>query len=33
MTGTKPLEQLKEEVLFFKKWRNPITVSIAAVNR
>jgi pyruvate-formate lyase-activating enzyme len=29
MTGHKPLEQLKEEVLFFKKWRNPDNFSIA----
>jgi MoaA/NifB/PqqE/SkfB family radical SAM enzyme len=29
MTGHKPLEQLKEEVTFFKKWRNPDNVSIA----
>lgn len=29
MTGHKPLEQLKEEVLFFIKWRNPDNFSIA----
>ena len=29
MTGHKPLEQIKEEVLFFKRWRNPDNVSIA----
>jgi pyruvate-formate lyase-activating enzyme len=29
VTGHKPLEQIKEEVLFFKKWRNPDNVSIA----
>ncbi len=29
MTGHKPLEQLKEEVLFFKRWRNPDNFSIA----
>jgi len=29
MTGHKTLEQLKEEVLFFKRWRNPDNVSIA----
>jgi len=29
MTGHKPLEQLKEEVLFFKQWRNPDNFSIA----
>lgn len=29
MTGHKTLEQIKEEVLFFKKWRNPDNVSIA----
>jgi hypothetical protein len=29
LTGHKPLEQVKEEVLFFKKWRNPDNVSIA----
>ena len=29
MTGHKPLEQVKEEILFFKKWRNPDNVSIA----
>lgn len=29
MTGHKSLEQLKEEVLFFKKWRNPDNFSIA----
>lgn len=29
MTGHKPLAQLKEEVLFFKKWRNPDNFSIA----
>lgn len=29
MTGHKTLEQLKEEILFFKQWRNPDNVSIA----
>ena len=29
LTGHKPLEQVKEEVLFFKRWRNPDNVSIA----
>jgi hypothetical protein len=29
LTGHKPFEQVKEEVLFFKKWRNPDNVSIA----
>ncbi|HEX9027617.1 MAG TPA: radical SAM protein [Anaerolineales bacterium] len=29
MTGHKSFEQLKEEVLFFKKWRNPDNFSIA----
>ena len=29
MTGHKPLEQVKDEILFFKKWRNPDNVSIA----
>ncbi len=29
LTGHKPLEQIKEEILFFKKWRNPDNVSIA----
>jgi MoaA/NifB/PqqE/SkfB family radical SAM enzyme len=29
MTGHKPLEEVKEEVLFFKRWRNPDNVSIA----
>jgi pyruvate-formate lyase-activating enzyme len=29
MTGHKTLEQLKEEVLFFKRWRNPDNISIA----
>lgn len=29
MTGHKSLEQLKEEVLFFKRWRNPDNFSIA----
>jgi MoaA/NifB/PqqE/SkfB family radical SAM enzyme len=29
MTGHKSLEQVKEEILFFKKWRNPDNVSIA----
>ncbi|HEX9116796.1 MAG TPA: radical SAM protein, partial [Anaerolineae bacterium] len=27
--GHKPLEQIKEEILFFKRWRNPDNVSIA----
>lgn len=29
MTGHKPLDQVKEEILFLKKWRNPDNVSIA----
>ena len=29
ITGHKDLEQIKEEILFFKKWRNPDNVSIA----
>ena len=29
MTGHKPLEQIKDEVLFFKRWRNPDNVSLA----
>ena len=29
MTGHKPLEQIQEEILFFKEWRNPDNVSIA----
>ena len=29
MTGHKTLDQIKEEILFFKKWRNPDNVSIA----
>ncbi|MBN1429506.1 MAG: radical SAM protein [Anaerolineae bacterium] len=29
MTGHKSLEELKEEVLFFKRWRNPDNFSIA----
>lgn len=29
MTGHRPLEELKEEILFFKRWRNPDNVSIA----
>jgi molybdenum cofactor biosynthesis enzyme MoaA len=29
MTGHKPLEEIKEEILFFKRWRNPDNVSIA----
>jgi MoaA/NifB/PqqE/SkfB family radical SAM enzyme len=29
MTGHKSLEQVKDEILFFKKWRNPDNVSIA----
>ena len=29
MTGHKPLEQVKGEILFFKRWRNPDNVSIA----
>ena len=29
MTGHKTLEQVKEEVLLFKRWRNPDNVSIA----
>jgi MoaA/NifB/PqqE/SkfB family radical SAM enzyme len=29
LTGHKPLEEIKEEILFFKKWRNPDNLSIA----
>lgn len=29
LTGHKPLEQIKEELRFFKRWRNPDNVSIA----
>ena len=29
LTGHKSLEQIKEEILFFKRWRNPDNVSIA----
>jgi hypothetical protein len=29
LTGHKPLEQVKEEILFLKRWRNPDNVSIA----
>ena len=29
LTGHKPLEQIKDEILFFKRWRNPDNVSIA----
>ena len=29
LTGHKSLEQVKEEILFFKRWRNPDNVSIA----
>jgi pyruvate-formate lyase-activating enzyme len=29
LTGHKTLEQLKEEILFFKRWRNPDNISIA----
>jgi len=29
ITGHKPLEQVKEEIRFFKQWRNPDNVSIA----
>ena len=29
LTGHKSLEQVKEEILFFKQWRNPDNVSIA----
>jgi len=29
LTGHKPLDEVKEEILFFKKWRNPDNVSIA----
>ena len=29
LTGHKPLDQIKEEILFFKRWRNPDNVSIA----
>jgi pyruvate-formate lyase-activating enzyme len=29
LTGHKPLEQVKQEILFLKRWRNPDNVSIA----
>jgi hypothetical protein len=29
LTGHKPLEQIRDEILFFKRWRNPDNVSIA----
>ncbi|MGD2178052.1 MAG: radical SAM protein [Anaerolineae bacterium] len=29
LTGHKPLPEIKEEILFFKRWRNPDNVSIA----
>jgi hypothetical protein len=29
LTGHKPLQEIKEEILFFKRWRNPDNVSIA----
>jgi hypothetical protein len=29
LTGHKPLQQVKEEILFLKRWRNPDNVSIA----
>jgi pyruvate-formate lyase-activating enzyme len=29
ISGHKPLDQIREEILFFKKWRNPDNVSIA----
>jgi pyruvate-formate lyase-activating enzyme len=29
LTGHKPLEEVKDEILFFKRWRNPDNVSIA----
>ena len=29
LTGHKPLDEIKDEVLFFKQWRNPDNVSIA----
>ncbi|MBI4329905.1 MAG: radical SAM protein [Chloroflexi bacterium] len=29
LTGHKPLDQVKDEILFFKQWRNPDNVSIA----
>jgi hypothetical protein len=29
LTGHKPLEEIKEEIRFFKRWRNPDNVSIA----
>ena len=29
LEGHKPLEQIQEEILFFKRWRNPDNVSIA----
>ena len=29
LTGHKTLDEIKEEILFFKRWRNPDNVSIA----
>ena len=29
LSGHKPLDQIKDEILFFKRWRNPDNVSIA----
>ncbi len=29
LSGHKPLEEIKDEILFFKKWRNPDNLSIA----
>lgn len=29
LTGHKPVEEIKEEILFFERWRNPDNVSIA----
>jgi len=29
LTGHKPLEEIEEEIRFFKRWRNPDNVSIA----
>jgi len=29
LSGHKPLDEIKEEILFFKRWRNPDNVSIA----
>ena len=31
ITGHKPLDQIKTDVLFLKRWRNPDNISIAGV--